>query len=60
MGKVIEVYPGKDEYVRTVKLQVGKKQFVRSIVKVYPLELALSFASTDGYIFILIDYFVTN
>ena len=39
LGKVLEVYPGKDGYVRTVKLQVGKKQFVRLIVKVGPLEL---------------------
>ena len=39
LGKVIEVYPGKDGYVRSVKLQVGEKQFVRPIVKLCPLEL---------------------
>ena len=29
--KVVEVYPGKDGHVRSVKLQVGKKQLVRLI-----------------------------
>jgi len=39
LGKVIEVYPGQDGYVRSVKLQVGEKQLVRPIVKLCPLEL---------------------
>ena len=39
LGKVIEVYPGKDGYVRSVKLQVGEKKLVRPIVKLCPLEL---------------------
>ena len=38
LGKVIEVYPGKDGYIRSVKLQVGDKQLVRPIVKLCPLE----------------------
>ena len=42
LGKVIEVYVGKDGYVRSVKLQVSDKQFVRPIVKPYPLELDCS------------------
>ena len=42
LGKVIEVYPGKDGYVRSVKLQVSDKQFVRLIVKLCPLELDCS------------------
>ena len=39
LGKVIEVYPGKDGYIRSVKLQVNDKQPVRPIVKLCPLEL---------------------
>ena len=39
LGKVVEVYPGKDGYVKSVKLQVGEKKLVRPIVKLCPLEL---------------------
>ena len=39
LGKVIEVYPGQDGFVRSVKLQLGDKQLVRPIVKLCPLEL---------------------
>ena len=42
LGKVIEVYPGKDGHIRSVKLQVGDKQLVRPIVKLCPLELDCS------------------
>lgn len=42
LGRVVEVYPAKDGYVRSVKLQVGEKQFVRPIVKLCPLELDFS------------------
>ena len=42
LGKVIEVYQGKDGYIRSVKLQVGDKQLVRLIVKFCPLELDCS------------------
>jgi len=42
LGRVVEVYPAKDGYVRSVKLQVGNKQFVRPIVKLCPLELDFS------------------
>ena len=37
LGRVIEVYPGKDSQVRSVKLQVGEKQYVRPLVKLCPL-----------------------
>lgn len=39
LGRVIKVYPGKDGYVRSVKLQVAEKQYVRPLVKLCPLEL---------------------
>ena len=39
LGRILEAYPGKDEKVRSVKVQVGDKQFLRPIVKVCPLEL---------------------
>ena len=39
LGKVVELYPGKDGPVRSVKLQVGEKQLVTPIVKFCPLEL---------------------
>jgi len=31
LGKVVEVYPGKDDHFRSVKLQVGEMQLVRLI-----------------------------
>ena len=39
LGRILEVYPGKDGHVRSVKVQVGDKQYLRPIVKVCPLEL---------------------
>ena len=42
LGRVIEVYPGKDGRVCSVKLQVGDKQLVRPVVKLCPLELDCS------------------
>jgi len=39
LGRVTEVYPGKDGHVCLAKLQVGNKQYVRPIVKLCPLEL---------------------
>ena len=39
LGRVIEVYPGKDGQVCLVKLQVGDKQLVRPVVKLCSLEL---------------------
>ena len=42
LGRVIEVYPGKDGQVRSVKLQVGDKQLVRPVIRLCPLELDCS------------------
>ena len=39
LGRILEVYPGKDGHIQSVRLQVGKKQYSRTIVKVCPLEL---------------------
>ena len=39
LGRVLEVYRSKDQHVRSLKLQVGDKQYIRPIVKVCPLEL---------------------
>ena len=39
LGRVIEVYPGKDGQVRSAKLQIGENQYVRPLVKLCPLEL---------------------
>ena len=39
LGHVIEVYPGKDGQVHSVKLQVGDRRLVRPVVKLCPLEL---------------------
>jgi len=38
LGRVLEVYGGKDNHIRSVKLQVGSGQYLRPIVKVCPLE----------------------
>ena len=38
LGRVIEVYPGKDGHVRSAKLQIGKNQYMKPIVKLCPLE----------------------
>ena len=39
LGRIIEVYHGKDGHVRVVKVQVGKKRLTRPISKLCPLEL---------------------
>ena len=38
LGRILEVYPGKDGHIRSVRLQVGKKQYSRPIAKLCPLE----------------------
>ena len=40
LGRVVEVYPGKDGHVRVAKVQVGKEQFLRPITKLCQLELS--------------------
>ena len=42
LGRVLEVYPGKDNHVRAVKVQVGHKELIRPVVKICPLECTLS------------------
>ena len=42
LGRIIEIYPGRDGQVRSVKLQVGEKKLVRPVVKLGPLELDCS------------------
>ena len=39
LARILETYPGKDGFVRSVKVQVGDKQLIRPIVKLCPLEL---------------------
>ena len=38
LGRILEVHPAKDGHIRSVRLQVGEKQYSRPIVKVCPLE----------------------
>ena len=40
LGRIIEVYPGKDGHVRVAKVQVGKEEFLRPITKLCKLELS--------------------
>ena len=39
LGRIVEVYQGKDGHVRVAKVQVGKSQLTRPILKLCPLEL---------------------
>ena len=39
LGRIVEVYQGKDGHVRVAKVQVGKSQLTRPISKLCPLEL---------------------
>ena len=39
LARVLETYTGKDGLVRSVKIQMKGRTFVRPIVKLYPLEL---------------------
>ena len=41
LGRVLEVYPGKDGQERVVKLQVGQETIARPVTKMYPFELEL-------------------
>ena len=40
MGKIVEVYPGKDDLVRTVKVKVKDSTYIRPITKLCHLELS--------------------
>lgn len=39
LGRVLEVYPGKDGHVRVARIQVGIKTMLRPIVRLCPLEV---------------------
>ena len=39
LGRIVKVYQGKDGHVRVAKVQVGKSQLTRPILKLCPLEL---------------------
>ena len=39
LGRILEVYPGKDGHVRVVKVQVGKTEMLRPVTRICPLEL---------------------
>ena len=39
LARILEVYKGKDGNIRSAKIQVSDKSYVRPIVKLCPLEL---------------------
>ena len=39
LGRILEMYPGRDGHVRVAKVQCGAKTLVRPIHKLVPLEL---------------------
>ena len=39
LARILETYPGKDGFVRSIKVEVGEKQLIRPMVKLCPLEL---------------------
>ena len=39
LGRVLAVFPGKDKHVRAVKVRIGRKELMRPIVRICPLEL---------------------
>ena len=41
LGRVLDVYPGKDGHVRVAKIQVGNGTLTRPVTKLCPLELEL-------------------
>ena len=41
LGRVLEVYPGKDGHVRVAKIQIGNGTLMRPVTKLCPLELEL-------------------
>ena len=42
LARVLKVYTGKDGFIRSAKVKVGAKEYVRPIVKLCPLELSSS------------------
>ena len=41
LGRITEVYPGRDRHIRTVKVKMNGKEYIRPIAKICPLELHL-------------------
>ena len=39
LGRVMETYAGKDGHIRTVKVRMNGKDYIRPIAKICPLEL---------------------
>ena len=39
LGRIIEIFPGKDNHVRVAKVQVGNGTLVRQITKLAPVEI---------------------
>ena len=39
LGRVLAVFPGKGKHVRAVKVTVGRKELLRPITRICPLEL---------------------
>ncbi|EGI59350.1 hypothetical protein G5I_12490 [Acromyrmex echinatior] len=50
LAVIREVYPGKDGYVRVVKLKTSKGELVRPIQKLIPLEVEHSSPEADNFI----------
>ena len=50
LAVIREVYPGKDGYVRMVKLKTSKGELVRPIQKLIPLEVEHSSPEADNFI----------
>jgi len=42
LARVLEVYAGKDGFIRLAKVKVGTKEYTRPVVKLCPLELGQS------------------
>ncbi|GFU48749.1 hypothetical protein NPIL_165921 [Nephila pilipes] len=40
IGRVIDIYPGKDNKVREVKMKTKAGELIRSVKKLYPVELS--------------------
>lgn len=39
LGRILAVFPGEDKHVRAVKVRVGRKELLRPITRICPLEL---------------------
>ncbi|GFT68307.1 integrase catalytic domain-containing protein [Nephila pilipes] len=40
IGRVIDIYPGKDNQIRVVKVKAKTRELTRPVKKLYPLELS--------------------